>query len=148
MAWCGHTGSFVTYFFPLSDFYCTKVSGSWVVTSWAVSFPWDGRTQRGSILSFSNDLVWMQIQVWGLSFLQSSVFSSGCVLVFSFFPSNFFALNLSLFLEPGVACIWHGGYENVALGKGVVRTTIGSLLMKCVIQYVHHIKMVCHLADL
>lgn len=37
----------------------------------------------------------------------------------------------------------------MALGEGVVGTTLGSLLMKCVIQYVHDIKkIVCHLADL
>lgn len=36
----------------------------------------------------------------------------------------------------------------MALGERVVRTTHGSLLMKCVIQYVHIEKIVCHLADL
>lgn len=37
---------------------------------------------------------------------------------------------------------------HMALGEEVVGTTLGSLLMKCVIQHVRDIKkIVCHLAD-
>lgn len=94
--------------------------------------PWDGKTQRGPILSFSNNLVCgCKFSFEGYHFLSSFQFS---------------AVNLSLFPRLGQpAC----GMRDMALGEGVVGTTPGSLLMKCVIQYVHDIKkIVCHLADL
>lgn len=77
-----------------------------------------------------------------------SVFSQN-VLVFSFFHCSLSDLKLSLFLRLRLACLWHKVCENVALGKRVVGTTHGSLLMKCVIQHAHDIKKIaCHLADL
>lgn len=101
--------------------------------------------QRGSILGCSNNLVWMQIQVWEtVSFF--FFFFRVCAGLYSLLT---FFLNLSLFLRLGLACLWQEEYENVTLGEGVVRITHGSSLMKCVIQYVHDIKkFVCHLADL
>lgn len=72
-------------------------------------------------------------QVWGgyHFYKEMSVFSQN-VLVFSFFHCSLSNLKLSLFLRLRLACLWHEVCENVALGKRVVGTTHGSLLMKCV----------------
>ena len=51
-------------FFPYQISIAQKCTGGGFFTSWEVLFPQDGKTQLGSILSCSNNLVWMQIQVW------------------------------------------------------------------------------------
>lgn len=73
-----------------------------------------------------------------------------CWSFFFFFSFSLLAFCFTSFpFEVWLACQWLEGYENVALGERVVGTTHGSLLMKCVIQYVHDIrKIACHLADL
>lgn len=132
VAWFGHGGGQLT-FFP------RQVSTTQKDLDFSPSgrgyAPWEGKTQHGPVLSFSNNPL--------------------CGCKFRFGGRVSFSFSLPVFCRkdfpfPGAwsACLWQGGYENMALGEGVVGTTLGSLLMKCVIQHVRDIKkIVCHLAD-
>lgn len=59
--WCdgmfGDTGGLLTYFFPYQVSTAQKCIGLGFFPSWEVWVPWNGKTQRESILSFSNNPV-------------------------------------------------------------------------------------------
>lgn len=74
VAWFGHTRQLLTYFFLYQVSIAQRCTGVGFFTSWEVWFPGFRKSQCGSVLSFSNNLVWMQIRSRGSHFYKEVSF--------------------------------------------------------------------------
>lgn len=84
----------------------------------------------------------MESSAWThLEFLQQSSVDSGLGVSFSW-SLLAFCFKPFPFSEAWSTCLWREVYENMALGERAVRTTHGSVLMKCVIQCVRDTKKI------